>query len=60
MRAVDPEPGKWHEDDRGYADAPVGPPLTDLQIAQRLPALGVRLGDPRPHTRGKLREYITL
>jgi DNA invertase Pin-like site-specific DNA recombinase len=60
VRAVDDDPRAWHEDDRGYADAPVGPPLTDPQIAERLPTLAIRLGDPRPHTRGKLREYLML
>jgi hypothetical protein len=59
IRPIDPA-GIWREDDRGYADAPVGPPLTDLQVAQQLPTLGVRLGDPRPHIRGKLREYLPL
>jgi len=59
IRPIDPA-GTWREDDCGYADAPVGPPLTDLQIAQQLPTLGIRLGDPRPHIRGKLREYLPL
>jgi DNA invertase Pin-like site-specific DNA recombinase len=59
VRAVDPE-GTWHEDDRGYADAPLTPPLTDLQIAEQFPTLTVRLGDPRPHVRGKIREYLPL
>jgi hypothetical protein len=59
IRPIDPD-GTWREDDRGYADAPVGSPLTDLQIAQQFPTLGVRLGDPRPHVRGKLREYLPL
>jgi hypothetical protein len=48
------------EDDRGYADIPVTASLTDLQIAEQLPALGLRLGDHRPHVRGKLREYLPL
>lgn len=60
MRAVDPDASAWREDDRGYADVPVGPPLTQLQIAERFPTLGLRLGDERPHVRGKLREYLTL
>jgi hypothetical protein len=59
IRAVDPA-GSWHDDDRGYADAPLTPPLTALQIAERFPTLGLRLGDPRPHVRGKIREYVTL
>ncbi len=32
VRAVDPDPGKWADDDRGYADIPVGTPLTDLGL----------------------------
>lgn len=60
VRAVDPDLAKWREDDRGYADVPVGDPLTDLQIAEQLPALGIRNGATRPHVRGKLREYIAL
>ncbi|NIB30867.1 hypothetical protein HBB16_02530 [Pseudonocardia sp. MCCB 268] len=45
---------------RGYADIPLGPPLTDLQIArQRLPP-SISLGDPRLIVRGKIREYVTL
>jgi hypothetical protein len=59
IRAVDPN-GTWTEDDRGYADIPVTAPLTDLQIAEQLPTLGLRLGDSRPHVRGKLREYLPL
>ena len=59
IRPIDPD-GTWREDDRGYADVPVGSPLTDLQIAQQFPTLGVRLGDARPHIRGKLREYLRL
>ncbi|EFC83254.1 helix-turn-helix transcriptional regulator [Parafrankia sp. EUN1f] len=30
------------------------------RVAERFPTLGLRLGDPRPHVRGKLREYVTL
>lgn len=60
VRAVDPDPARWDCDDRGYADVPVGPPLTPLQVAQRLPTLGITIGDPRPHVRGKIREYVTL
>ncbi|MFJ2829302.1 hypothetical protein ACIPC1_17330 [Streptomyces sp. NPDC087263] len=59
VRSVAPDPSKWREDDRGYADVSVGhAPLDNLQIAERLPALGTRNGDPRPHVRGKLHEYI--
>ncbi|HEY2504097.1 MAG TPA: hypothetical protein VGI68_22450, partial [Mycobacterium sp.] len=39
---------------------PIAHPLTDLQIAEQLPALGIRNGATRPHVRGKLREYIVL
>lgn len=60
VRAVDPDPSKWDTDDRGYADVPVTAPLTDVQIAQQLPTLGFGLGDPRPHVRGKIREYVSL
>jgi hypothetical protein len=57
----DPDPAKWREDDRGYADVPVSrKPLDDLQIAGQLPTLGIHNGDRRPHVRGKLREYIVL
>jgi hypothetical protein len=59
VRAVDPE-GRWEEDDRGYVDAPLSGPLSDLQIAEQFPTLGLRLGDPRPHTRGRVREYLPL
>jgi hypothetical protein len=56
-----PDLSKWREDDRGYADVPVSrKPLDDLQIAEQLPTLGIRNGDPRPHMRGKLREYLVL
>jgi hypothetical protein len=54
------ELSSWTEDDRGYVDVPVSPPLTDLQIARQFPTLGLALGDPRPHVRGKIREYVTL
>lgn len=60
VRAVDPDQIKWREDDRGYCDVPVSAPLTDLQIAQQLPSLQLRPGTPRPHTRGKLREFLLL
>jgi hypothetical protein len=55
------QPGKkWKRDDRGYADVPVTKPLTDLEIAEQLPTLGFRIGDHRPHVRGKIREYLPL
>jgi DNA invertase Pin-like site-specific DNA recombinase len=60
VRTVDPDLSKWDTDDRGYADAPVSKPLTELQIAKRLPTLGLSLGDERPHVRGKIREYLPL
>jgi DNA invertase Pin-like site-specific DNA recombinase len=59
IRAVDPE-GAWQRDDRGYADIPLTPPLTEIQIAEQFPTLGLRLGDHRPHVKGKIREYLTL
>jgi DNA invertase Pin-like site-specific DNA recombinase len=59
IRAVDAT-GTWHEDDRGCADAPLGRPLTELQIARTFPTLNLRLGDHRPHQRGKIREYLPL
>lgn len=62
VRAVDPDIACNPDDDRGYADIgkALSAPLTELQIARRLPTLGVQLGDPRPHIKGKLREYIPL
>ena len=59
VRAVDPE-GTWERDDRGYADIPLTAPLTDLQVAEQFPTLGLRLGAPRPHVKGKIREYLPL
>ncbi|MGO4203641.1 recombinase family protein [Rhodococcus sp. TAF43] len=60
VRAVDPDQSKWGKDDRGYAAVAVSAPLTDLQIASQFPTLGIRLGDHRPHVRGKIREYVSL
>lgn len=60
VRPVEPDLAKWDYDDRGYADVPVTAPLTDLQIAQRFPTLGIQLGDHRPHIKGKIREYVSL
>jgi hypothetical protein len=57
---VDPDLSKWDKDDRGYADVPVTKPLTELQVAKRLPTLGIALGKARPHVRGKIREYVSL
>jgi DNA invertase Pin-like site-specific DNA recombinase len=59
IRAVDPD-GTWQRDDRGYADVPLTGPLSDLQAAEQFPALGIRLGAPRPHVKGKIREYLPL
>ena len=59
VRAVQPG-GAWQRDDRGYAEIPLTPPLTGQQIAEQFPALGIRLGDHRPHVRGKIREYLPL
>ena len=59
IRAVDPA-GTWERDDRGYADIPLSLPLTEVQAAEQFPALGIRLGDPRPHVKGKIREYLPL
>jgi hypothetical protein len=60
IRAVDPDLSKWDTDDRGYADVPVTKPLTELQIAKKLPTLTIALGQARPHVRGKIREYMSL
>ncbi|MET7996821.1 recombinase family protein [Amycolatopsis sp. NPDC005232] len=60
IRGVESDLAKWDTDDRGYADVPVTKPLTELQIAKRLPTLGIALGDHRPHVRGKIREYVSL
>ncbi|TQM01619.1 recombinase family protein [Pseudonocardia kunmingensis] len=55
------EPGKkWQRDDRGYADVPATRPLTDREIVEQLPTLELRIGDHRPHVRGKIREYLPL
>jgi DNA invertase Pin-like site-specific DNA recombinase len=59
VRAVQPG-DKWGYDDRGYADVPLTKPLTDLQIVQQFPTLGLRPGDHQPHVRGKIREYRPL
>ena len=59
IRAVDPD-GAWQRDDRGYADIPLTPPLTEVQAAEQFPTLGLHLGDHRRHVKGKIREYLTL
>ncbi|WP_306368455.1 hypothetical protein [Nocardiopsis sp. CC223A] len=43
IRIVAPD-GKREDDDRGCAAAPVGAPLTNDEIAEQLPALGLRMG----------------
>lgn len=57
---IAPDLSRWDTDDRGYADVPVGKPLTEVQIAKKLPTLNLSLGDHRPHVRGKIREYVSL
>ena len=47
IRGVEPN-GTWERDDRGYADIPLTPPLTEIQVAEQFPTLGLRLGDPDP------------
>ena len=59
IRAVDPG-GVWERDDRSYADIPLTAPLTEVQAAGQFPTLGLRLGDHRPHVKGKIREYLPL
>ena len=59
VRGIDPT-GQWVEDDRGYVEAPVTAPLSELEIARRFPGLPIRLGDARPHVRGKIREYLPV
>lgn len=60
IRGVNSDPTRWSTDDRGYADVPVTAPMTAVQIARRLPTLGIAVGDHRPHQRGRIREYVTL
>jgi DNA invertase Pin-like site-specific DNA recombinase len=59
IRAVDPA-GAWERDDRGYADISLSAPLTEVQAAEQFPTLMLRLRDPRPHVKGKIREYLPL
>jgi len=59
IRGIDPD-RPWKDDDRGYAEAPVTGPLTEVEIARRFPTLDLQLGDSRPHVRGKIREYLPL
>jgi hypothetical protein len=59
VRGVDPN-GTWDQDDRGYYDVPVTGPLSDAEIARQFPNLPVKVGDYRPHIRGKIREYLPL
>jgi DNA invertase Pin-like site-specific DNA recombinase len=51
---------KLDQAQRMYDDGELTSPLTDLQVAEQLPTLGIRLGDARPHVRGKIREYLPL
>jgi DNA invertase Pin-like site-specific DNA recombinase len=50
----------WRRDDRGYADIPLSAPLSEVEVAEGFPTLGFRLGDERPHAKGKIREYLKL
>lgn len=59
VRGIDPD-GRWVPDDRGYMDVPVTAPLSELDIARRLPTLPLRLGQQRPHVKSKICEYVTL
>jgi DNA invertase Pin-like site-specific DNA recombinase len=59
IRSVDPS-GAWSDDDRGFADVPLTGPLTNTEVDKLLPSLPMRLGDHRPHQRGKIREYVAL
>ncbi|WP_433603723.1 recombinase family protein (plasmid) [Nocardia sp. CA-135953] len=59
VRAVDPD-GQWDHDDRGYWDIPVGPPLSEVQVAAMFGAGGISLGQARPSVKGKIREYEPL
>jgi hypothetical protein len=59
VRAVDPA-GTWQHDHRGYADIPLTAPLTDLQVAQLFPTLGLCVGDVCPRVRGRIRKYRAL
>ncbi|MGW4094451.1 recombinase family protein [Nocardia sp. NPDC004750] len=58
VRAVDPD-GHWQADDRGYWDVPVGPPLSDTEVATLFGA-HLQLGEWRLPVKGKLRECIPL
>ncbi|MGW4635560.1 recombinase family protein [Nocardia sp. NPDC004415] len=62
VRAVDPDLAWNPDDDRGYADLgkALSAPITDpVRVADLVPA-GLRLGDKRPHVKGKIREYVSL
>jgi DNA invertase Pin-like site-specific DNA recombinase len=58
IRGIDPN-GRWHDDDREYANVPVTQPPT-AEIAERFPTLGPHLGGQRPRLLGKLRELLPL
>jgi hypothetical protein len=54
IRAVEGDLSKWD------ADVPVTKPLTEVQIAKKLPTFGIALGEAKPHVRGKIREFVSL
>ncbi|MFE7802529.1 hypothetical protein [Nocardia sp. NPDC057440] len=58
VRAVDPD-GRWQADDRGYWDVPVGPPMSEVEIAAMF-GPHLQLGEWRLPVKGKLREYIPI
>jgi hypothetical protein len=62
VRAIEPGVAWNPDDDRGYADIgkALSAPLSEVEIARRLPTLGLTVGDHRPHVKGKIREYISL
>lgn len=70
VRAVEPDLTKWIPHPRPPANGagpvqhfweiPVTPPLTDEEIAEQFPTLGLRIGDALPAQRGRLREHRAL
>lgn len=58
IRGIDPD--KDFTTDEFGVTIPITEPLTDVQIARQLPTLDLRLGDERPHVKGKIREYVSL
>jgi hypothetical protein len=59
VRGIDPD-GRRVSDDRGYMDVPVTAPLSELDIARRLPTLPLLLGQQRSHVNYKIREYVRI